>query len=318
MATLTPGKLMDIRAKQASQRAQYDFYGGGRACGGSLKTATATAPGSALVRKLAPMIVPSGSQAALERLTPTPRGKAMSSIIAAAPQNTLPQGPGPVSTVGDVSRWVNVAGDGVGKPTAAWVAEALRRRREHTTTTDMPSVPEAVEVLEHPSDADESGPEEMGRGGSLLGRVASGMMKSFTSGVMNLADKVLEGKKRKEEKLRESGGSVKSGLVKHRMGDVYDRHPRQFKIQKVKEPSKSLQQFADNLDEIVDHQRKHRLYAERAADNPSFLSKKRKRASPGPESSTMRRAALVRYIMKDQGIGLIEASKYVKAQGLKY
>lgn len=45
---------------------------------------------------------------------------------------------------------------------------------------------------------------------------------------------------------------------------------------------------------------------------------KRKRASPHPSSSTMRRAALVSKIMRERGMTLTEASSHVKGAGLTW
>lgn len=104
-------------------------------------------PGS----KLKPMVLPQGSQKALEALTPAPRGRQMVNVIQSS--HVLKKGP-PFATAAkpDGSRWAGVSKDATGGAAASgWIAEAMRRRAEHTTTTDMPTVSQAEAVLKQPS-----------------------------------------------------------------------------------------------------------------------------------------------------------------------
>jgi hypothetical protein len=56
--------------------------------------------------------------------------------------------------------------------------------------------------------------------------------------------------------------------------------------------------------------------------DPTLLAKggavKRKRAPPGPDSSTARRSAKVRELCKSHGMTVPQASSYIKTHGIKW
>ena len=105
------------------------------------------------------MVLPQGSQRALEALTPATGGRQMLSIIKSAhalPAKTIahPFAQAP----GDGARWASVAGDTTGGAAGkGWVALALQRRQAYTTTTDAPSASTAAALLRKPAAVPQAG-----------------------------------------------------------------------------------------------------------------------------------------------------------------